>query len=97
VAEQGLLAAASTTLLWNWGLTRVPASQAGIFVNLEPLVGAILGLSVLHETLGMTALAVGALILGAAAYLSIEPERGAKHGRSYGCELEDARLSMKKG
>jgi drug/metabolite transporter (DMT)-like permease len=45
LAEQGLLAAASTTVLWNWGLKRVPASQAGIFVNLEPLVGAILGVS----------------------------------------------------
>ena len=26
VAEQGLLATASTTVLWNWGLKRVPAS-----------------------------------------------------------------------
>ncbi len=39
VAEQALLGTASTTLLWNWGLNRVPASQAGMFVNLEPLVG----------------------------------------------------------
>jgi len=43
VVEQGLLATASTALLWNWGLKRVPASQAGIFVNLEPLV-----LSLIH-------------------------------------------------
>lgn len=57
VAEQGLLATASTTLLWNWGLKRVPASQAGIFVNFEPLVGAILGVSILHEVLGRIALA----------------------------------------
>lgn len=70
VAEQGLLATASTTLLWNWGLKRVPASQAGIFVNLEPLVGAILGVSLLHEALGITALAGGALILGGAVYFS---------------------------
>ena len=33
VAEQGLLATASTTVLWNWGLKRVPTLQAGIFVN----------------------------------------------------------------
>jgi drug/metabolite transporter (DMT)-like permease len=74
VAEQGLLATASTTLLWNWGLKRVPASQAGIFVNLEPLVGAILGVSLLHEVLGITALAGGALIVGAAVYFSYKPE-----------------------
>jgi drug/metabolite transporter (DMT)-like permease len=74
VAEQGLLATASTTLLWNWGLKRVPASQAGIFVNLEPLVGAILGVSLLHETLGITALAGGVLIIGGAVYFSYKPE-----------------------
>jgi drug/metabolite transporter (DMT)-like permease len=74
VAEQGLFATASTTVLWNWGLQRVPASQAGIFVNLEPLVGAILGVSLLHENLGPMALAGGALIIGGAVYFSDKPE-----------------------
>jgi drug/metabolite transporter (DMT)-like permease len=73
VAEQGLFATASTTVLWNWGLQRVPASQAGIFVNLEPLVGAILGVSLLHENLGTMALAGGALIVGGAVYFSRKP------------------------
>lgn len=73
VAEQGVLATASTTLLWNWGLKRVPASQAGIFVNLEPLVGAILGVSLLHEVLGWMALVGGALIIGGAVYFSYKP------------------------
>lgn len=59
VAEQGLLATACTAVLWNWGLKRVPASQAGIFVNLEPLVGAILGVFLLHEHLGVMALLGG--------------------------------------
>ena len=76
VVEQGLFATASTTVLWNWGLKRVPASQAGIFVNLEPLVGAILGVSFLHEVLGRMALAGGALIIGGAVYFSNLPERG---------------------
>jgi drug/metabolite transporter (DMT)-like permease len=74
VAEQGLLATASTTVLWNWGLKQVPTSQAGIFVNLEPLVGAILGVSVLHEVLGRMAIAGGALIIGGAVYFSYKPE-----------------------
>jgi drug/metabolite transporter (DMT)-like permease len=74
VAEQGSLATASTTLLWNWGLKRVPASQAGIFVNLEPLVGAILGVSLLHENLETMAVAGGALIVGGAVYSSYGPE-----------------------
>jgi len=75
VAEQGLLATTSTTLFWNWGLKRVPASQAGIFVNLEPLVGAMLGVWVLHEVLGSMALAGGALIIGAAVYFSYKRQR----------------------
>lgn len=66
LAEQGLLATAATTLLWNWGLERVPIARAGIFINLEPVVGAILGIVVLHETLGPLALVGGALIVGAA-------------------------------
>ena len=77
VAEQGLLATASTTVLWNWGLKRVPASQAGIFVNLEPLVGTILGVSLLHEVLGRMAVAGGALIIGGAMYFSYKPEKSA--------------------
>jgi len=73
VAEQGLLVTAGTTLLWNWGLQRVPASQAGIFVNMEPLVGAILGVFVLHEILGQMAIAGGALIIAGAVYFSYKP------------------------
>ena len=81
VAEQGLLATASTTLLWNWGLKRVPASQAGIFVNLEPLVGAILGVSLLHESLGLMAVAGGALIVGGAVYFSHKPSTSSEELR----------------
>jgi len=77
LAEQGFFATAGATVLWNWGLKRVPTSQAGIFVNLEPLVGAILGVSLLHEVLGITALAGGALIIGGAVYFSYKPEQSA--------------------
>jgi drug/metabolite transporter (DMT)-like permease len=75
VAEQGVLATASATVLWNWGLQRVPISHAGIFVNLEPLVGALLGVCLLHEVLGSMALAGGALIIAGAAYFSYQPTR----------------------
>ena len=74
LAWQGLLATATTTVLWNWALKRVPASEAGIFVNLEPLIGAILGVSFLHEVLGRMALAGGALIIAGALYFSYKPE-----------------------
>ena len=42
-------------------------------MNLEPLVGAILGVFLLHESLGITALARGALIIAGAGYFSYKP------------------------
>lgn len=69
-AAQGLLATAGAYLCWNWGLARVPASRAGVFLNLEPLVGSCLGVIVLHDTLGAMALLGGAMILGPAIYFS---------------------------
>lgn len=69
-AAQGLLATAGAYLCWNWGLARVPASRAGVFLNLEPLVGSCLGVFILHETLGAMALLGGAMILGPAIYFS---------------------------
>ena len=70
VAAMGILATATTTLLWNWGLQQVPASQAGVFVNLEPVVGAILGVALFHEAMGVLAILGGLLILAAAVVVS---------------------------
>jgi drug/metabolite transporter (DMT)-like permease len=73
LAAQGLLATTAATLLWNWGVSRVPTSQAGIFLNFEPVVGALLGVFVLHEMLGWTAVAGAVLIVGAAVAVAILP------------------------
>ena len=70
LAASGLLCTASTTLLWNWGLTRVPASRAGVFLNLEPMIGSVLGVTVLGEQLGAAAWLGAAMILGAAITLT---------------------------
>ncbi|HEX4020215.1 MAG TPA: EamA family transporter [Acidobacteriaceae bacterium] len=73
LAASGLLCTACTTLLWNWGLTRVPASRAGIFLNLEPLIGSILGVTLLGDHLGPAAWVGGTLILAAAVTLTSRP------------------------
>ena len=70
VAAMGLFATTITTYLWNWGLSYVPASQAGVFINLEPVVGAILGVIIFADTLGPYALVGGALVVGAAVYVA---------------------------
>jgi drug/metabolite transporter (DMT)-like permease len=66
LAASGFFCTAATTLLWNWGMTQVPASQAGVLLNMEPLIGSILGVFLLHETLGPSARLGGFLILAAA-------------------------------
>ena len=52
LAISGVLCTATTTLLWNWGIHHVPASRAGVFLNIEPALGSILGVELLGERLG---------------------------------------------
>ncbi len=66
----GVLCTATTTLLWNWGIHHVPASRAGVFLNIEPALGSILGVELLGERLGPYAWLGGGLILGAAVVLT---------------------------
>ncbi len=73
VAAQGFLATAGAYLFWNAGLARIPASRAGVFINLEPLVGTCLGVVVLHDRLGPLAVLGGALIVGTAVLFSRKP------------------------
>jgi drug/metabolite transporter (DMT)-like permease len=70
LAISGIFCTATTTLLWNWGIHHVPASRAGVFLNLEPALGSVLGVQLLGEHLGPLAWAGGALILGAAVALT---------------------------
>ncbi len=70
LAASGLLCTATTTLLWNWGMTQVPASQAGVLLNMEPLIGSLLGVFLLSEHLGPLAWLGGAMILTAAITLT---------------------------
>lgn len=69
-AIAGLLCTATTTFLWNWGMHHVPASRAGVFLNIEPALGSILGVELLGERLGPFAWLGGALIVGSAVVLT---------------------------
>lgn len=75
----GILCTATTTLLWNWGMTQVPASQAGVLLNMEPLLGSLLGVLVLHDRLGPTAYIGGAMIVGAALLLTTRSSAQSVH------------------
>jgi drug/metabolite transporter (DMT)-like permease len=70
LAVSGLACTATTTLLWNWGIHHVPASRAGVFLNIEPALGSVLGVKLLGERLGPYAWVGGGLILAAAITLT---------------------------
>jgi drug/metabolite transporter (DMT)-like permease len=79
LAIGGLACTATTTVLWNWGIHHVPASRAGVFLNIEPALGSILGVKLLGEHLGPFAWVGGGLILAAAIVLTtrghdVQPE-----------------------
>lgn len=72
----GVACTAATTLLWNWGIHHVPASRAGVFLNIEPALGSVLGVKLLGEHLGPFAGVGGVLILGAAIVLTMRSHDG---------------------
>ena len=63
-------------VLWNWGVARVGAGPAGVYLNLEPIGGALLGILVLGEPLTAGIVSGGALILGAAGLICGWPAGG---------------------
>ena len=79
LGASGVLCTAATTFLWNWGIHHVPASRAGVFLNIEPALGSYLGVRLLGDRLGPFAWVGGGLILAAAVTLTMrgqtaEPE-----------------------
>ena len=75
LAASGVLCTACTTMLWNWGIHRVPASRAAVFLNIEPMLGSWLGVQLLGDKLGPFAWVGGGLILAAAVTLTTRPEQ----------------------
>jgi drug/metabolite transporter (DMT)-like permease len=63
-------------LAWNYALQRVSAPRAAIFLNIQPLVGALLGVLWLGEAVTRFTVAGGALIL-MGLWLTVKP-RGAR-------------------
>ncbi len=70
LAASGVLCTAATSVLWNWGMRHVPASRAGVFLNIEPALGSALGVWVLGDRLGALAWVGGGLILVCAVVLT---------------------------
>ncbi len=48
---------------WNWALARTEASRVAVFLTVQPIAGALLGVAFLHEPLTVFTLTGGALIV----------------------------------
>jgi drug/metabolite transporter (DMT)-like permease len=57
-------------LLWNWALVRVGAPQAAVFLTVQPIGGALLGVLILHEPLTAFTVA-GGLLIAAGLWLTV--------------------------
>ena len=64
----GLLGA----FLFNFGLPRIGAQLTGVLTYLEPLVAAVLGVLVLHETATLMSAAGLLIMVGAGAWVAVE-------------------------
>jgi len=65
----GIVASASTFFLYNYALTRLEAGEAGVYVNLAPIVTVVGGALFLGESLSVCQLLGGAFVL-AGVYLA---------------------------
>ena len=72
----GVLCTALAFVLWNWGLERTSAARGGLFLNIEPVVGALLGIGLLGDSFGAGVVLGGSLIIGAALWVG-EGDQGA--------------------
>lgn len=59
---QGVLSTFVATAAWQYGASRVGAATAGVFINLEPLAGAFIGVALFGDRL-TAALALGGLLI----------------------------------
>lgn len=65
----GVFASVAAFGLYNWSMSRIPASRASIFINLVPAVAILLGWTLLGESLSPGQIA-GALLVGVGVFVS---------------------------
>jgi drug/metabolite transporter (DMT)-like permease len=59
----GIVCSGFAYIFWYDALEILPASQVGVFLYLEPLVGVLVAAAVLDEQLGWASVAGGGIIL----------------------------------
>lgn len=63
IIGQGLLSTFFATAAWQYGAARVDSASAGVFINIEPLFGAVVGITLFGDPAGLALIAGGVLIV----------------------------------
>jgi drug/metabolite transporter (DMT)-like permease len=63
VLGSALLSTFVATAAWQFGSTRIGSTASGVFINIEPLVGAALGIALFGDPAGFPLIAGGVLIV----------------------------------
>jgi drug/metabolite transporter (DMT)-like permease len=74
IVGQGVLATLLATAAWQFGSARVDAASAGVFINIEPLIGACVGVMLFGDHLTF-ALGVGGLLIIAGSFIVVLGEK----------------------
>lgn len=72
----GVLSTLLATAAWQYGSSRVGSASAGVFINIEPLMGASIGVLLFGDHLTL-ALAVGGLMIISGSFVVVLGERQA--------------------
>ena len=72
----GLVCSALCFILQTSGQKYVPANRVALLLTVEPVVGAIVSVSILHETLGIVGWLGGALVVTSIVISEWSPEQG---------------------
>ena len=79
---QGLLSTVVATVCWQLGAPRVSTAAAGVFINVEPLVGSAIGLMVFHDRPTWFSAAGGVLILAGSLTVVLGERRTPGHAKA---------------
>jgi drug/metabolite transporter (DMT)-like permease len=75
VVGQGVLSTLLATAAWQLGSARVASASAGVFINIEPLMGAAIGVTLFGDRL-TPALALGGLLIIAGSFAVVLGDAG---------------------
>jgi drug/metabolite transporter (DMT)-like permease len=71
IVGQGVLSTLLATAAWQYGASKISSAGAGVFINIEPLFGAAVGVLAFHDNLTLALLVGGALIVAGSVVVAL--------------------------